>query len=128
MTFTYDVATNTGKVRLLIPDRNLDDYVFEDEEIAAFLAMETTIRSTAALALETIASDQAMVLKAIRLMDLSTDGPKVADSLMKRAAELRAQDEAILDEEDAGFEIAEWVVDDHSYDEKLLNEYLRGSV
>lgn len=37
MAFTYDLTTNIGKVRLLIPDNDVDAYDLEDEEITYFL-------------------------------------------------------------------------------------------
>lgn len=114
MAFTYNTATDTGKVRLLIFDTNAAAYVFEDEEIAVFLGMEaSSVKRAAALALETIASNEAFTQKAIRLLDLSTDGPKVAAELRARARVLREQDAAdVADAEAAGgwagFEVAEW--------------------
>jgi hypothetical protein len=51
------------------------------------------VRLAAALALETIASDTEMVDKVITIMDLSTDGAKTSDALLKRAALLREQAE-----------------------------------
>lgn len=114
MAFTYDTATNTGKVRLLIFDTNAAAYVFEDAEIVVLLGLEGgRVKRGAALALETMASNEVYTQKAIRLLDLSTDGPKVAAELRARADALRTQDQAdALDEGaaagDAGFEIAEW--------------------
>lgn len=125
MAFTYDLSTDIGKIRLLIPDSQADSYVFEDAEIEAFLALETGIRTAAALALETIASNEALVLKSIKLLDLSTDGAKVADSLLKRAATLRQQAD---DEEVAAggaFDIAEMIVTDFQRRERLYNQALR---
>ena len=90
MTITYDTATNIGKTRMLIPDRDLTDAVFQDVEIQAFLDLnDASVRRAAAEALETIASDQAMTLKVIRLLDLSTDGRAVSQALLERAARLR---------------------------------------
>lgn len=96
-----DVTTPLGQVRLLIPDRggSLPDgtnfFVFGDDEIAAFLSIEGgSVRLAAALAIETIASDTAMVDKVIETLDLKTDGAKVSDALLKRAALLREQYES----------------------------------
>lgn len=124
MAFTYVVATDRGKVRLMIPDRNGADYLFEDDEIDAFLTIEGGgIKRAAALGLETIASDTAMVQGVIRLLDLTTDGAKTADFLLKKAQELRRQ---AADEEVTGaFDIAEMVVDDFTYRERVYKESLR---
>jgi len=124
MAFSFNLATDAGKVRLLIPDRTETGHLFEDDEIDAFLAMEgAVVKRAAALALETAASDQALVLKAIKLLDLQTDGPKVAASLLARAATLRAQ--ADQEDDDPGFDIAEWTPTDFAARERLWNEALR---
>jgi hypothetical protein len=97
-----------------------------DAALTEFLALEgDRDKRAAALALETIASDNAMVLKVMRLLDLQTDGAKVSDALLKRAAELRKQDEA--DDVDGAFGYAEQVVNSFSERERLLNQALRGS-
>jgi hypothetical protein len=93
MTVLYPIVltSDIGRVRLLIPDRSLDLFVFQDEEIEAFLEIEGGVKLAAALALETIASDIAMVDKVIRIMDLQTDGAKTSDALLARAKLLREQ-------------------------------------
>jgi hypothetical protein len=89
---TLDPATSIGMVRLLVPDRDLANLIFADADIAAFLVMEgAVVKRAAASALETVASNEAMVSKVIRSQDLATDGAKVSDALLKRAAELRRQ-------------------------------------
>jgi len=128
MAFTYNLASSEGQIRLLIMDNNAAAYVFEDAEISAFLTLESAnVRKGAALALETLASNEAFVLKVIQLLDLKTDGAKTADALMKRAAALRKQaadDEQA--EEGGAFDIAEMVVDDFSGRERISKEWLRG--
>jgi len=93
MTVAYPIVltSDIGRVRLLIPDRSLDLFVFQDEEIEAFLEIEGGVKLAAALALETIASDIAMVDKVIKIMDLQTDGAKTSDALLARANLLREQ-------------------------------------
>lgn len=87
---TYDPTTDAGKVRLLIMDVDVNNETFSDAEIAAFLAMEgDDVRLAAAQALDTIAINEALVLKVIRNMNLSTDGAKLATTLMERAEKLR---------------------------------------
>ena len=127
MAFTYDTSTDNGKVRLLIFDTAASSYVFEDEELAVFLSIEgSSLKRAAALALETMASNEAFVLKVITLMDLRTDGAATANALLKRAALLRSQadDEEFAD--DASFDWAEWVVDDFSRRERMAKQVLRG--
>lgn len=124
MAFTYDTATDRGRVRMLITDRDEENPIFQDAEIDAFLDMnDDSVRLAAASALETIATDQALVLKVLVTLDLETDGAKVADSLMKRAASLRAQEESV-----GAFDVAEMVVNDFSTRERLFNEILREGV
>lgn len=121
--FSYVLSTAIGKVRLLIPDNRPDSYVFEDDELVAFLSLEgDSVRRAAAMALETIAADETLVLKAVRLLDIQTDGPKVADSLLKRAKLLREQAE--IDDAVAGngaFDIAEQVYDSFGARQRWIN-------
>jgi len=127
MAFTYDTATDTGKTRLLIFDTDATNYVFEDAELSVFFVMEgDSLKRAAALALETMASNEAFVLKVITLMDLRTDGAATARALLARAALLRSQadDEEFAD--DAGFDWAEMVVDTFSGRERLAKQVLRG--
>ncbi len=127
MAFTYDTGTDVGKIRLLIFDTDSNSYVFEDGELSVFLSIEgDSLKRAAALALETMASNEAFVLKVITLMDLRTDGAATANALMKRAALLRSQadDEEFAD--DASFDFAEWVVDDFSGRERMAKQILRG--
>jgi hypothetical protein len=122
---TYDLSTDVGKVRLLIPDRDLANPVFQDGELETFLALEGDVRRAAALALETIAADEALVLKVVSVLGLSVNGPSVAQALLVRARELRAQAEEAEARGDALFDWAEMVVDSFSARERLVNEMLR---
>ncbi len=128
MSFTYDPTTAIGIVRLLIPDRKLDNYIFEDEELQAFINAELNShpKRAAALALETLAADEAYVQKAIRILDLSTDGPATARILLQRAQSLRTQAEQEEAAQDGGaFDWAEQVSGDFSFRERMYNEFLR---
>jgi len=127
MTFTYNLATNIGKVRLLIPDRVDAGHILEDDEITAMLTMEDdVVKRAAALALETIASDEALTQKAIQVLELSMDGPAVARSLLDRAARLRTQADAEEAQSEAGgFDVAEQVVDQFSWRQRVYGEALR---
>lgn len=92
--FTYDLNTDIGKVRLLCTDTDQINNIFEDDEISGFLNMtaydgDKDVRLAAALALETIATSEALVQKKMSVLDVSTDGPAVAASLMQRAQKLR---------------------------------------
>jgi len=123
MTYSYDVTTSVGQVRLLIPDRVTPNQVFENEEIEAYLALKgDDIRCAAAAALETIAADQALVLKVMTLLDVHTDGARVAEALLKRAMMLREQAEA----DSTTFDWAEMVTTDFAARERIIAQDLRG--
>jgi hypothetical protein len=130
MTYTYDPTTDRGRVRLLIRDTHTDDaaaQIFTDEEVDAFLAIEgDNIRLAAAQALDTMASNEAIVLKVVRIGDLSTNGAQVADALRKHAAELRRQDAEGSGDFDGMFEVAEQVYGGLGYIDRLHKQALRG--
>ena len=133
MAFTFNLATDVGRVRLLIPDRVSTDPIFGDDEIETFLSLEgDDVRRATALALETAASDQTLTLKVVKLLDITTDGAKVGDALLKRAALLRSQaaqaeQAALAEQADAGelFDVAEMVPNSFAWRERVWNEALR---
>lgn len=103
-----DFTTDVGKVRLLLNDVDQAHLVFTDVEIQAFLALETgSVKRAAAQAIDTNADNEALASKVLKTRDLSTDGPKVAEALHKRAAELRRQAD-VEDEGDGWFEIVDY--------------------
>lgn len=105
-----DYQTPAGRVRLLIPDTDEANLVFETPQIEAFLALEVeNVFRAAALAVETIATNEALVLKVIKTLDVSTDGAKLSDALLKRAAGLRKRAEETPESDDEGdFAVAEF--------------------
>lgn len=119
---TFAVAPGVG-VSIIVTYRYI---VLTDAALTAFLALEDNRdKRGAALALETIASDQAMVLKVMRLLDLTTDGAKVSDALLKRAQALRDQD--AVEDVAGAFGYAEGVFNSFSERERLWKEAERGS-
>ena len=107
---TLDPATGIGLVRLLIPDRDLDNLLFTDADITALLALEDAVAKRAAAAgLESIAANEALVGKVIKSQDLSTDGARTAEALMKRAAELRRQADEDDPDTGGGFDYVEFI-------------------
>ena len=127
MTFTYqinDLATNdVTKLRLLINDTVDAGHIFEDEELTAFLAMEGNVALAAARALEVIASNEVLVQKRIKTLELSTDGPAEAEALLKIAKSYRDTWEASNDT-GADFEIVSVGVDQFSRQQIWWNEFL----
>lgn len=126
MAFTYDPTTDRGRVRLLITDVDATQALFSDAEVDTFLALEGAVKTGAALALETIASNEALVQKATRLLDLQTNGPAVAKELRERAAALRTQ--AAEGDTAGAFDWAEMVTGPASAGERILAQALRGEV
>jgi hypothetical protein len=102
-----DLETSVGQVRLLIADTTEGSFTFTDVEIQAFLNLEGgVVKAAAALALETLASNEALVSKKIRTQDLQTDGPAVAKELRERAVALR--DQADREASPAGIDIVDF--------------------
>lgn len=122
-----DYTTAAGQVRLLIPDTDDSGYIFEAEQISAFLVLEgDNVFRAAALALETIASDQVLVLKVMRTLDVQTDGAKASDALLKRAAGLRARADDDPDDVDDDFAVAEFADPVFGYRQRMHRQFLRG--
>lgn len=122
---SIDFSTDVGKVRLMIPDRDLTYAVFTDEEIEALITIEGDIRRAAALGLETIASDTAATLRTTETLGLKVDGTKASAELLKRAATLRTQALESESRGDPPFDIAEQAYEPFGTRELLYNELLR---
>lgn len=96
-----DYTQPVGKVRLLIADLAEGAFLFEDELLEGYLALnDNSLYRAAADALDAIATSEVLVSKKIRTQDLSTDGPAVAAELRHQAARLRAKADQM--DEDAG--------------------------
>lgn len=97
-----DYTSPVGQVRVLIPDlRKLEDlrdlrkearYLFTDEEISAFLAVNNgNVKLAAADACDAIGTDRALQLLVLKTDDKQTDGAKLLSAFVARARQLRAQ-------------------------------------
>ena len=97
-----DYTSPIGQVRVLIPDlRKLEDlrdlrneprYLFTDDEILAFLAVNNgNVKRAAADACDAIGMDKALQLLVLKTDDKQTDGAKLLDAIVKRAKALRQQ-------------------------------------
>lgn len=92
--------------------------ILSDDQITSFLTLEgNDVRLAAAQALDTIAVNEALVQKVIKIMDLSTDGAKTAQALRDRAKSLREQVAG-----SGAFGWAEVPVDMFSWREKELRD------
>lgn len=119
MSWNYEPSTTAGRVRLLCTDTDKDRPIFTDDEIDTFIALEADTFAAAALALETVAANEALVEKRIKLLDLTTDGPAVASALLARAKALRAR----ADAGSIAFATAEFADDAWQREEKLLKDW-----
>lgn len=123
MTATYDVTSDSGKVRLLISDTNVSDAFFQDAEIEAFLSLESdNIKMASALALEVFAANEVLVNKKITMLNLTVEADAVSKEL--RLIADRFRESALAD---MGFEIAQTPVSGSGYDEKALDDILKES-
>ena len=123
-----DLTTDRGKVRLLIQDDNETYEFFTDAKIDCFITLAGDLEGDpvfngSALALESWASNQVMIIKVVSLLDVTTDGAAVSKEMRERAIALRA--DAITSSSDAGFEIAELALGPWSIREQIINEALR---
>ena len=131
MAFTYNVATDRGKVRLYCTDTDVaggaDAQFFQDDEIDVFLAeMSGNILRAAAMGLLVIAAQETLLMKRIKLLDLHTDGPAEARAL-RELAEVYQEKADLAEAAEAGgtFDYAEMVVDPFTARERLAKEALR---
>ena len=125
MTQITDFSTDISKVRLLIADVDDTDQIYNDEAIQAFIdmALDSNIKRAAATALMSVAVNEVLVQKRIKLLDLQTDGPAEAIQLRLMAKELMKQAD---DEELTGaFDYAEMVNTGWQYEELLYKDALR---
>lgn len=124
--FTLDEDTDIGAVRMIVQDINAEQALFNDKAITRLLTLNgNDIRLAAAAALDIMASNQAMILKVIRLLDLSTDGAAVARALREHASQLR-KDVAETDSVEGGlFDYAEMVTNAFTARERTWYQALR---
>jgi hypothetical protein len=123
---TYDLSTDIGKVRLLIPDRNYLDPVFTDAEIDQFLSIEgANVKLAAALALEVAAADDAKTFKIMKTGQDSVDGVRGAELLMRRAKQFRESEIEVIEEYGTHIAIIEQGVGIFGARQRLWNDILR---
>ncbi len=91
MTVTYDLATDVGKVRLIISDKDLANYYFTDEEITYFLTAEGSVNLAAAGCLESWAAAYALNADNERIGDYSY-AQSITKKMLDLAAKLRKDD------------------------------------
>lgn len=99
-----DFNTPVGQIRLLLNDVDLNNPVFSDDELNAFLALEKqSVKRAAAQAIDSQATNEALALKVLKDHQVSTDGAKLADAMRRHADSLRKQAREDDQDDDAGF-------------------------
>jgi hypothetical protein len=126
MSFTYVQGTDIGKVRLLVPDRELAYMVFTDEELQEFIDLyPANLWYAAAEAVDTIAASQTMILKVVSRLDVSTDGAAVGRELRQRANRLRETGDDMAGADVSDVSTIEMLLGDFSIREQIVNAGLR---
>ena len=96
-TWTYDLTTNVGKIRLIIGDTDIDptsDAVFTDEELTYFLTVNSNnLNLAAADALEAWMAKYATAPDSEKIGDYAYT-QKIVDKMNKLRNELRAKVES----------------------------------
>jgi len=120
-----DYSTDVAKVRLMISDIDDTDQIFNDSAITAFLdmALDGNLKRAAAAALLSIAVNEVLVQKRIKILDLSTDGP--AQAIQLRLAAKLLTEQADDEEVDDAFDYAEIIDTPFQYEEFLYKDALR---
>ena len=124
--YTLDDALGLVTFILAPPDTEEVVITYEysllsDVQLQDFLDVESgDVRMAAAQALDSIASTQTLILKRIKVLDLSTDGPAVAKALRAHATSLRKQSDG-----ESSFDFAEQINDSPGLLEKVRKDQMR---
>jgi len=119
--FTYDLATDIGKVRMLIADTDAAAYDFDDDEVQVALTQEgDSLKRAAALLLLSLAANRSRLTVSVRRGSVSEDLTKLAADLRAQAAALVEQ--AAADEDVPLSAIISPSYETFSYDWNLENE------
>ena len=86
MAFTYVLATDIGKVRLLIADTDSTSYDFEDEEIEIAIEMGVNNYSASAILLRSLAANRARLSVSVKRGTMSEDLKQLAQDLLNLAS------------------------------------------
>jgi hypothetical protein len=116
-----DYTSAVGQVRLLINDVDEPNLVFPDDQLEAFLTLESgSVKRAAAQAIDAQATNEALAAKVLKTHAKETDGAKLADAMRKHADSLRKQADRDEDLADGGFafEIVDLVGDEGCWPER----------
>ena len=117
--FRFAAAPGAGSIQV-----EYSHVSFLNEALCTFLHLhgnDWDVRLAAADALDSLATQQALIQKKIKLLDLQTDGPALAMAIRAHAKALR--DRVLADE--PGFEIIEQIADGFGYREKIVKDWMR---
>ena len=147
MSFTYDFSTapQLSQVRLLIADTDSTQPIFQDAEINQFLYLTSSqniyaasqsyptgsnvpavpvqvysVYRAAATALDSIASNKALLASITSLLDVKLDASKAAKALHEQAQAWREMEDNM-----GHFAIAEQVFDQFTARERVWKQFLR---
>ncbi|MFA5387646.1 MAG: hypothetical protein WC322_04670 [Candidatus Paceibacterota bacterium] len=97
--------TDTESLRLLIPDSDTTSPIFSDGDLTLFMTLsDQKLFLAAAMALETIATDEALVYKITTTDDMNVNGVTGAvQVLLARAKTLRADQDRLDNNAQPGF-------------------------
>ncbi|MEL6347728.1 MAG: hypothetical protein AAFV53_31775 [Myxococcota bacterium] len=87
MSFSYDLATTIGQIRLHIADTDSAAYAFEDAELTYLYSLEGTVKDAAILALKILLTDTARRARRFSLNGLNIDDTAQVQAL-KTALEM----------------------------------------
>ena len=91
MSFTYDISTEIGKIRLITGDKIELDPVFTDEEVQVFLTSAGSVNLAAAALLEAWASTYMANVDSEKIGDYSYS-QKIIDKMLSLAKNIRDTD------------------------------------
>jgi hypothetical protein len=122
-----DFTTDIGKVRALTGDTDEAAFFLPDTQVSAILTAEGGVTVlAAATCLEVMATNHVNILKKIKLMDLTTDGPSMAKVLLDRAKEMRGAYALTLQEGESDFEIFPVIVNANQRAEYMWHQWQKG--
>lgn len=127
---SFTVVGQTGRITFAVAPGAIsivvqyDVVLLTDQSIQDMLDLDTDAdpRMVAALCLDAVASQQALIQKRIKMLDLETDGPALAKALREHAMNLR---EDVIGEQEPVFDIAEEIYDIPGLNEKILKDWMR---
>lgn len=85
------MSDQVNKVRAIIGDDDSNDHVFKDEQISLMLEVEENVYIAAAMLLERVAREEALLYRWLRTDDLTVAGHHGAKIIMDQAKALRDQ-------------------------------------